>query len=284
MSNSYVFSSELSTFLRLAKSRMEMGFAPVLLLTGVPGAGKTSFATAVAEEIGATILKHQCTREKSERILYRYDVNGIVTKRNSRIKGPAWKALEASQQGPIVLLIDEVDKASDDLNAILLELLEEFSFSSPEGEKIKGVPENILVILTSNGRKELPPEILRRCQRISVPFPDRDRMTEIIDSILKGKIFIPSGMLDLVYKIGDILRKDNDENSPSPKEMALLMIDLQGLVLSGESDLQIWREIAASYLTKEGGAKKIDSVLYQAGQKWNWAKALKSEAQKAWSE
>lgn len=112
-----------------------------------------------------------------------------------------------------------------------------------------------MVILTSNGRKYLPPEILRRCQRLSVPFPDRNRMKEIIKSIVKGKIFIPSGMLDIVYKIGAIIRKENYENSPSPKEMALLMLDLQGLALSGETNLQIWREVASKYLTKEGGAK-----------------------------
>lgn len=60
---------------------MEIGFAPVILLKGIPGASKTSFANAVAEEIGAKLIKHQCTKEKAERILYRYDVNGILQKK-----------------------------------------------------------------------------------------------------------------------------------------------------------------------------------------------------------
>lgn len=284
----YLFSKKLQTFAELATTRMQIGLGAVLLLQGEPGGGKTEFALAVArrlknaEGVEATFRKYQCAPDRERNLLYDYDIDGIVKREGAYIEGPAWEAFRDSQTGYAVLLIDEVDKTHPNFDAFLLELLENMQFRAPTKDEnnksynIYGNPNNLMIILTSNGRRELRQEVLRRCQRIGVPYPERPRLDNIIQGIAEGVgAPLPQGLLSLLIRIGAQLRKDNPENAPSPKEMALCGIDLLVLGFHKITDPEIWRDVAVSYLVKEGGAMSIDKAM-----KFRWAKALMTEVYK----
>lgn len=266
----YVFSPVLAAFLTVATNRLQMGLGAALLLQGPPGGGKTSFARALARELNGSLFYYSGSPDKERDLLYEIDVDGVLKRENAWVKGPAWAAFEASQKGPAVLLIDEVDKTAPGFDAFLLRLLEDWTFRSPEGSEISADPRRLAVVLTSNGRRKLRPEVLRRCQRVEVPFPDRERLVQIVRQI--ANCDLPMGALNLLIRIADRIREKSPEDAPSPKEMALCMVDLINLCGQGNLDITVWRAIAASYLTKEGGSAALDKATG-----FKWAQALQQE-------
>ncbi len=272
----YFFSPELEIFLDLAVARMRRGQGAVLLLQGPPGGGKTAFAKAVAEKIEGILHYYVGAPDKERNLLYEVDVSGVLRRQNAWVLGPAWQAFAESTAGRhAVLLIDEVDKTNQGFDAFLLRLLEEWTFRSPDGDEVKANPSKLVVILTSNGRRELRPEVLRRCQRVYVPLPDKKRLFEIVRQIAGG-IVLPDGLLSVLFRIADALRKADSELAPSPKEIALCACDLLRLTAIGTDEMVIWREVAASWLVKNGGPSVIDDALPQ----YRWARALRTEAQR----
>jgi MoxR-like ATPase len=270
----YIFSTLLSAFLTLACGRMRRGFGAVLFLEGPPGGGKTSFAKALASHLEGHCYYYSGSPDKERDLLYEIDVEGVLKRESAWVPGPAWQAFQASKRGEFaVLLIDEVDKTNPGFDAFLLRLLEDWTFRAPNGEEIAADPTKIAVVMTSNGRRKLRPEVLRRSQRIHIPLPENGRLHRIVRQI--AGITIPDGLLDLVIRIGNDVRQDEESSAPSPKELALCCVDLLALNETGEQEADIWREVAASYLTKNGGPSHLDRVT-----KFHWSKALKAEASK----
>lgn len=267
----YIFSRSLSAYLTLIENRLHRGLGAALLLKGPPGGGKTSFAKALAEKLGGQFYYYRGSPDKERNLFYEIDVEGVLKREQAWVPGSAWEAFAATKRGePAVLLIDEVDKTNPGFDAFLLRLLEEWTFRSPQGEEITADPRKLVVVLTSNGRRELATEVLRRCQRVQVPLPEHGRLRTIVRQI--AGINVRDEALDLLIRIGEKVRLAQPENGPSPKELALCLVDLFALKDAGISDSEIWRDVVASYLVKDGGPSAIDKACG-----FKWVKALKGE-------
>jgi MoxR-like ATPase len=161
-----------------------------LLIKGEPGTGKTRLAEEVAKRLNAPLLQwHIKSTTKAQQGLYEYDA--VARLRDSQlgdsrvhdigqyiVKGKLWQAFESDV--PVVLLIDEIDKADIEFpNDLLLELdkMEFYVYETSAQIKAKHRP---MVFITSNNEKELPDAFLRRCFFHYIKFPDKDTMTHII--------------------------------------------------------------------------------------------------------
>ncbi len=161
-----------------------------LLLKGEPGTGKTLLAQSIAQSINRPLLRWNVkSTTKAQEGLYVYDTvqrlndsrfgDGNVRDIKRYIKlGKMGEAFIA--ENPVVLLIDEIDKADIEFPNDLLAELDEMRFYIPEtGEEIV-TKHRPMVVITSNSEKELPDAFLRRCVFHYIEFPDKELMTQIV--------------------------------------------------------------------------------------------------------
>ncbi len=161
-----------------------------LLLEGEAGVGKTEVAKAVAAATGARLIRLQCHEGIDlHQALYDWDWgrqllalragSGDVELFSERflLRRPLLEALE--HPGPVVLLVDEIDRADDEFEAFLLEFLSDFQVTIPElgTRTARGRP---LVILTSNRTRELHDALKRRCLYHWIDYPTPLREREIV--------------------------------------------------------------------------------------------------------
>ena len=169
-----------------------------LLLEGEVGVGKTELAKTLAAMFGRTLVRLQCYEGiDTNQALYEWDYarqmlhiralsehqltdDESVDKLFSPkflLERPLLQAVRAGDQ--CVLLIDEVDRADDEFEAFLLELLSDFQITIPEVGTI-AAPSRPLVILTSNRTRELHDALKRRCLYHWIGFPAAEREVEIV--------------------------------------------------------------------------------------------------------
>ena len=169
-----------------------------LLIEGEAGVGKTEVAKALAAVHEAELIRLQCYEGLDQNAaLYEWnyqrqllaiktregigenadDIEEHIFSEKYLLERPLLAAIR--RQTPPVLLIDEVDRADEEFEAFLLELLSDFQVSIPELGTIKAIaiPR---VVLTSNGTRELSDALRRRCLYHYIDFPDVDRETKII--------------------------------------------------------------------------------------------------------
>jgi MoxR-like ATPase len=169
-----------------------------ILLEGEVGVGKTEIAKVMSSVFGRKLIRLQCYEGiDTNQALYEWDyARQLLYIRAMSDKGlgeeeaieklfgprfllerPLMQAIQAGDQ--CVLLIDEVDRADDEFEAFLLEVLSDFQISIPEIGTIKA--ENPpLVILTSNRTRDLHDALKRRCMYHWIGYPDPDREVEIV--------------------------------------------------------------------------------------------------------
>ncbi|MCF8204840.1 AAA family ATPase [Roseateles puraquae] len=166
-----------------------------LLIKGEPGTGKTMLAEEVAAALGRPLLQwHIKSTTKAQQGLYEYDavsrlrdsqlagIEGSDRVRhveNYIVKGVLWQAFEAEE--PVVLLIDEIDKADIEFPNDLLREIDRMEFYVYETRQLVKAKHRPLVFITSNNEKELPDAFLRRCFFHYIKFPDAETMQKIVD-------------------------------------------------------------------------------------------------------
>src|SRR5467141_3121525 len=218
-----------------------------LLLEGEAGVGKTEVAKALAAVHGAELIRLQCYEGLDQNAaLYEWNYQRQLLAIKARegenadaieehifserylLERPLLAAIRRDK--PPVLLIDEVDRADEEFEAFLLELLSDFQVSIPELGTITAttIPQ---VVLTSNGTRELSDALRRRCLYHYVDYPDVDREARIIMARIDGA----SASLSLqIARMVEGIRKEELRKVPGVAETldwaaALVGLDVRDL-------------------------------------------------------
>ncbi|HTN97327.1 MAG TPA: MoxR family ATPase [Nordella sp.] len=180
----YLAGAELSTAAFLA---LKLG--KPLLLEGLPGVGKTEAAKVLAAALGLELIRLQCYEGiDAGHALYEWNYARqlLALRRDAAtdlysdeflIERPLLRALKAPDR--ILLLIDEIDRADHEFEALLLEFLSDFQISIPERGTLKAASPPV-VILTSNRTRELHEALRRRCVYNWIAYPEPEREARII--------------------------------------------------------------------------------------------------------
>ncbi|MEV4691449.1 MoxR family ATPase [Micromonospora echinospora] len=175
-----------------------------LLLEGEPGVGKTAAAKALARALDTTLIRLQCYEGLTPgEALYEWNYQRqllairLAEARHASLTDADLFAAEFLQERPIlravrhpgpvppVLLIDEIDRADDEFEALLFEFLGESGITIPElGTFTATTPP--VVVLTSNRSRDLHDALRRRCLYHWIDFPQMDRATEIVRRAVPG--------------------------------------------------------------------------------------------------
>ena len=188
----YIYDDTLATVLYVA---LELGRP--LLIEGAAGVGKTEVAKVMAAALDRDLVRLQCYEGLDEsKALYEWNyqkqllsiqINRDAEDKNALtsdlfrdeylLERPLLKSIRSEK--PVVLLIDEIDKADEEFEAFLLELLSDLQVSIPEigTVKAKSVP---FIVLTSNRARPLSEALRRRCAYLYIEYPDMEKELAIL--------------------------------------------------------------------------------------------------------
>jgi MoxR-like ATPase len=250
----YLADAGLSTAVYLAATLEQP-----LLLEGEAGVGKTEVAKALSAATGAPLVRLQCHEGIDlHHALYDWDYPRQLLHLRSGgeeelyserflLRRPLLEALRNPER--VVLLIDEVDRADDEFEAFLLELLSDFQVTIPELGTVRAV-HRPTAILTSNRTRELHDALKRRCLYHWIDYPDREREAEIVRARLPG---VPDAIAARVCDAVARLRGEDLYKLPGIGEtiawaQALLALDggeleqTLGVALKVREDIEAVRE------------------------------------------
>ncbi len=188
----YIYDEQLAVVLSVA---LQLGRP--LLIEGAAGVGKTEIAKVMAAALDRDLLRLQCYEGLDEsKALYEWNYQkqllSIQVNMNSQDKDALTRSLFSDEylmerpllasiraEKPVVLLIDEIDKADEEFEAFLLELLSDMQVSIPEigTVKAKTIP---FVVLTSNRARPLSEALRRRCAYLHIDYPDMEKELAIL--------------------------------------------------------------------------------------------------------
>jgi MoxR-like ATPase len=251
-----------------------------LLVKGEPGTGKTVLAEEIARALGYPLIEwHVKSTTKAQQGLYEYDAVSrlrdgqlgdprVHDVSNYIVRGKLWEAFAADE--PVVVLIDEIDKADIEFpNDLLLEL-DRMQFHVYETRETIVAKRRPVVIITSNNEKELPDAFLRRCFFHYIRFPDRETMERIVQTHYPDiKASLAREALNVFF---DIRELPGLKKKPATSELLdwlkLLMIEdlpvealrssdaklvippLHGALLKNEQDVQLFERLA--FMSRRG--------------------------------
>ncbi len=222
-----------------------------LLLEGEAGVGKTELAKALAQVMNTPLIRLQCYEgiDASE-ALYEWNYpRQLLSIRMADAKGadieeeelfgpdylirrPLLRALEHKGPRPAVLLIDELDRADDDFEAFLLELLAEATVTIPEIGTIEATHPPI-VILTSNRTRDLHDAVKRRCLYQWIDYPSPQREVDIVRRRVKG------ASATLAVQVADAVSRMRESDIQKPPGIAEAIDWVAALDLLGVEHLDV---------------------------------------------
>ena len=173
-----------------------------IFLEGEPGVGKTEVALVLAELLATRLIRLQCYEGlDAGSALYEWnypkqllrikmdeqcsqspeEMGQVIYTEPYLIKRPLLEAIMSSQENTPVLLIDELDRADEEFEAFLLEVLSDFQVSIPEIGTLKATHKP-MVVITSNRTREIHDALKRRCLFHWIDYPDLDKELKIIQA------------------------------------------------------------------------------------------------------
>jgi len=253
-----------------------------LFLEGEAGVGKTAVAGAMAAALGTELIRLQCYEGLDvSHALYEWDyarqllelrildAAHSLDRQSARrelyseaflIKRPLLQAIDPQRTRPAVLLIDEIDRADEEFEGFLLELLADFQITIPELGTVRAV-EPPLVILTSNRTREVHDALKRRCLYQWIDYPSFAKELAIVRSRVPDA---PAELTERVTAMAQELRSEKLYKVPGVSETidwiaALVALDRQtldadaidetlGVVLKAKEDLEAIRGRRAAEL------------------------------------
>lgn len=242
---SYIASNELAMALHLS-----LHLGRPLLLEGAAGVGKTQIAKTLVEIKGTNLIRLQCYEGlDSASAIYEWnyqrqllairatgdaasgdEIEDKIFSEKYLLRRPLLEAIQ--QETPPVLLIDEVDRADEEFEAYLLEILSDFQVSVPELGTIEATCRPH-VVLTANGARELSDALRRRCIYSFVEYPDR---TTELAILAKRQPDLNARLSEQIVGFVQALRKEELEKKPGVAEMLDWAAALSGLGVNDLSD------------------------------------------------
>lgn len=243
----YVASNDLAMALHLAVT-----IGKPLLLEGAAGVGKTQLAKTLAELFDTRLIRLQCYEGlDAAAAIYEWnyqrqllsiraatesgggaadDIEDRIFSEKYLLARPLLEAIR--QDNAPVLLLDEVDRADEEFEAYLLELLSDFQVTIPELGTItaKTRPH---VILTSNGTRDLSDALRRRCLYSYVDYPDRVTELSILAARQPG---LEARLCEQIVGVVQALRKEDLEKKPGVAEMLDWAAAIAGLGINDLAD------------------------------------------------
>lgn len=246
-----------------------------LFLEGEPGVGKTAVAHALAAALGAELVRLQCYEGlDASHALYEWDyprqllelrireaAEGVDADRVREqlfserflLKRPLLRALEGAPGRPRVLLVDEIDRADEEFEGYLLELLSENAVTIPELGTVRAV-EPPVVVLTSNRTREVHDALKRRCLYQWIDYPSFDKelaivrrrvpqvdetlarqVTAIVQELRTADLYKSPGVSETLDWVSALVALEKQTLDPATIEETL------GVVLKSREDLEAMR-------------------------------------------
>jgi len=252
-----------------------------LLVKGEPGTGKTMLAVEVARALGLELVEwHIKSTTKAQQGLYEYDAvsrlrdSQLGDKRvhdinNYIVRGMLWRAFTAEK--PVVLLIDEVDKADIEFPNDLLRELDRMEFYVYETRELVKARQRPIVFITSNNEKELPDAFLRRCFFHYIRFPDKETMEKIVAVHFPGlKKSLLREAMEVFFEVREVpglkkkpstselldwlkllLAEDIPPEALRSKDRKTIIPPLHGALLKNEQDVHLFERLV--FMTRAKG-------------------------------